>query len=140
MWFNTVIIWMLRSPLHWMVDTEMMLISYTGKKSGKQYTLPVNFVRNGNELLTTSLKTRSWWRNLRGGRQVTLLLQGKEINTISTAYEQEKDVVAGLQEIIQRRPGYSQYLKIGVDQAGKPSQEDLHRAAADRVIIRSQLS
>jgi hypothetical protein len=140
MWFNTVIIWMLRSPLHWMVDAEMMLISYTGMKSGKQYTLPVNFIRNGNELLTTSLKTRSWWRNLRGGRQVTLLIQGKEVNTISTAYEQEKDVVAGLQEIIQRRPGYAKYLKIGVDQAGKPSQEDLHHAAADRVIIRSQLS
>ena len=45
MWFNPMITWLLRSPLHGLVSKSIMLITYKGRKSSKEYTTPVNYLR-----------------------------------------------------------------------------------------------
>ena len=66
MWFNPIIQWLLRSPLHLMVSKNMMLMTYTGRKSGKIYTTPMNYLAIGEAFYTISTRERRWWRNLRG--------------------------------------------------------------------------
>src|SRR5919201_997478 len=65
----------LRSPLHGLLSTQLMLLTYTGRKSGKRYTIPVGYARDGETLVVFS--SRSWRRNLRGGAPVEVLLQGR---------------------------------------------------------------
>lgn len=62
MWFNPMMKWLIASPLHIFVSKNMMLITYTGRKSGVTYTTPVNYLREGNTLYVTSWRERTWWR------------------------------------------------------------------------------
>jgi len=80
MWYNPIIKAILYSPLHGMVSGSILLITVTGRKSGKQYTFPVSYFRDeeDEELLTIfSPRKRTWWRNLNDGAEVTVRLRGK---------------------------------------------------------------
>ncbi len=79
MWFNPIMTFLLRSPLHSLVSNSMMLISVTGRKSGRRVTLPVSYVRENDTLWVISSRNRQWWRNLLGGAPVTLRLAGQDI-------------------------------------------------------------
>ena len=77
MWYNSIMSAVLRSPLHGMLSKNMMLITVTGKKSGREYTTPVSFTRQGDDLWVISKRERTWWRNLIGGAPVRLELKGE---------------------------------------------------------------
>ena len=136
MGFNSIIAWIIRSPLHGFVSKNMMLISYTGRKSGKTYTTPVNYVRVGGALLTTSQPDRTWWRNLRGGAPVILHLQGKAVQADAEAIEETAKVASMLGELCKTEPRYAGFLKIRLNGAMLDPQE-LSAAAQGRVIIRT---
>jgi hypothetical protein len=59
------------------LSANLMLVSYTGVKSGKAYLQPVSYARNGETLLTPG--GGRWTLNLKGGRQVTLRLRGRSV-------------------------------------------------------------
>jgi hypothetical protein len=59
------------------LSANLMLISYTGVKSGKAYRQPVSYARDGDTLLTPG--GGRWTLNLKGGRQVTLRLRGRSV-------------------------------------------------------------
>ncbi len=42
---------LLRSPLHGPLGKRLLLLEYTGRKSGKRFRLPVAYVREERELL-----------------------------------------------------------------------------------------
>jgi hypothetical protein len=59
------------------LSANLMLISYTGVKSGKAYRQPVSYARDGETLLTPG--GGRWTGNLKGGRPVRLRLRGKTV-------------------------------------------------------------
>ena len=139
MWFNPIMLWLLRSPFHPLLDSGTMAITYTGRKSGKRYTVPVNFVQCGEQLLTVSLAKRTWWRNLRGGAEVSLRLRGQDVPAYAEAFDEVNDVSQGLAEIVRSDPKWSKYLKVKLDERGQPSMVDLDYAAQKRVLVRSKV-
>jgi deazaflavin-dependent oxidoreductase (nitroreductase family) len=54
---------------------NLMLIAYTGRKSGKAYRQPVSYARDGDVLLTPG--GGRWTLNLAGGRPVRIRLRGR---------------------------------------------------------------
>ena len=68
---------LLRSPLHGLLGTKFMLVSVTGRKTGRTYTTPVNYVRQGDTLAVISRRGRTWWRNLSKPAPVLVRLRGK---------------------------------------------------------------
>ncbi len=68
---------MLRSPLHKSMSKQLMILTFTGKKSGKSYSTPVGYVRQGNTLLVFTHSP--WWKNFIGGAPVTVRVEGKDI-------------------------------------------------------------
>jgi len=44
MWFNPIMKWLIRSPLHGLVSKSMLVIGYTGRKSGKRYETPMSLL------------------------------------------------------------------------------------------------
>ena len=67
----------LRLPFPTPLSGNLMLISYTGVKSGKAYLQPVSYARDGDALLTPG--GGRWTRNLKGGREVRLRLRGRDV-------------------------------------------------------------
>lgn len=45
---------LLRSPLHGVLRDSVLLITFRGRKSGKAYTTPVNYLHEGDTILLTT--------------------------------------------------------------------------------------
>ena len=133
---NPIVIWLLRSPLHRLLSGSTMLVTYQGRKSKRQITLPVNYVWDGEQLITLSMRKRTWWRNLRRGAPVTLRLKGKNLPAQAEAVDEIERLLPGLKVLLKQMPQAARYLQVTYDEQGEPDPEDLRRAAEGRVIVR----
>jgi deazaflavin-dependent oxidoreductase (nitroreductase family) len=101
-WFNPFMAWLLRSPLHFFVSNAILLLSVTGRKSGAIYTTPVQYRRVGDTVYTFTNQTRTWWKNLRGGAPVTMIVKGKRVQGTANALTDHETVVRTLKTIYPR--------------------------------------
>ena len=139
MWYNNIMVWLLRSPLHGLLSGNMMVINYTGRKSGKTYRLPVGYLHLDDTLLTVSFKHRTWWRNLRGGAPVTVRLKGKDVPARAEVVEDDQGVVDGLKAFIGKNQQAARMLGVKMDESRQPEPESLHQAARARVVVLTKL-
>lgn len=139
MWFNPMMVWLLKSPLHGFISKGVMLVTVTGRKSGRSISTPTNYVRDGNTLWVISWRERTWWRNLRGGTNVRVLLSGKSVEGRGLVIEEEKAVAMSLFEYYRKVPQVAKYVQIGLDTAGSPILADCKRAAQKIVTVRIDL-
>jgi deazaflavin-dependent oxidoreductase (nitroreductase family) len=139
MWYNPIIRLLLRSPLHFFVSKNMMLMTYTGRRSGKPYTTPMSYLAVGDALYTISSRERVWWRNLRGGANVTLRLRGEDIPARAEAIEDQTEVAENLFLYLKTAPQLTRYMNVAIDSDGMPNSEDIARLAHENVVVRTGL-
>jgi hypothetical protein len=77
---NTLVLAILRSRLHRPLSGMALELRYTGRRSGRTYTLPVQYARAGDRLVLwpQDAERKRWWRNFREPQEVELLLAGEE--------------------------------------------------------------
>jgi hypothetical protein len=142
MWYNIFMIGLMRSPLHGLLDKNFMLLTYFGCKSGKRYTIPVNYLRlkhaDPNELTTLSLCTRTWWRNLRDKRPYCVQLRGEENTAIADVIEDQASIAELLAIYLKLAPKMGRYFNVRMDN-GLPNANDLAQAAKTRVVILTRI-
>lgn len=58
-----------------------MLISYTGRRTGRRITIPVSYRMSGSEISMTvgQHSQKQWWRNLATASPVELQLRGRRV-------------------------------------------------------------
>jgi deazaflavin-dependent oxidoreductase (nitroreductase family) len=143
MWYNSIMIWLLKSPLHFATSKNMMLISYTGRKSGKEYTTPVNYFQATDELgdyfATTSKSGRVWWRNLRGGAPVTVRITGNDLPATAVVFEDKQNIAQGMYEFLSQNPGMTKYFKVELDESGEPNLDEIAANISDTVLIKTRI-
>ena len=73
---NAVMLQLLASPAHRAVDRWLVGLRVTGTVTGRVVTLPVQYAADdaGLVLLPGHPERKRWWRNLRGGARVSLLV------------------------------------------------------------------
>ena len=78
---------LLRSPLHGLLSGSLLLVTYTGRRTGRTFTIPVLYAEVGVDLVVYVGRSREkvWWRNLRGGAPVRVRLRGEELAGTGTA-------------------------------------------------------
>ena len=135
MWFNPIMRALLRSPLHSLVSRNMMLMTYIGRKSGKSYTTPINYLTIDQALYTISTRERVWWRNLRGGAEVSLRLQGKDVTARAESIDEMAEVARLLEQIFEADPRMAGYLNVRIGPDGTPTPEDIDRLAQEKVVV-----
>jgi deazaflavin-dependent oxidoreductase (nitroreductase family) len=64
-------------PFPTLLSGSLMLLSFTGRKTGKKYRQPVSYVRDGDTLLTPG--GGRWKLNLREEQPVGLRLRGRNV-------------------------------------------------------------
>ena len=74
---NSLVTTVLRSPWHGMMSPRLLLLTFTGRKSGKEYTTPMRYAREGETLRLKVPIQYSWWKNLRERPAVRVLLRGQ---------------------------------------------------------------
>lgn len=117
----------LRSPLHGFASSGTLLITVTGRKSGKTYSVPVNYSRDGDVVSIISRRNRTWWRNLRGGAGVTLCLHGRDVQGWATVIEDDPGVIKALTTFVAQLPRVPRRLR------------DIQEAAKTRVMVQVKL-
>lgn len=132
--------WLLRSPLHFFVSENMMILTYRGRKSGKTYSTPVSYLQEGQTLTTTSSRERTWWRNLRGGAEASVRLRGKEVRGESRAIENEGEIAQWMTGVLQKVPRLARAYGIQVDPGGNPEPNSLQQAARRMVLVQTRLA
>ena len=124
------------SPLHPLLGNRFAVITFEGRKSGKRYSTPINVTQAGDTFTAVSLRSRNWWRNLRGGRGAELRVSGRQYTVRGEVLEDHGGVIDGLTQYFKQNPGYAKYFGVRLAPNGEPASEDLDRAANERVIIR----
>ena len=131
---NDFVKFFLRTPLHiFMGDT--MLITVKGRKTGKEYSTPVGFYRENDSLWVLSSRDRTWWRNLRGGANVRLLLKGRNLSGHAKIVADENEVKKQIADYIQHVPMAVRGLGLRMEN-DIPNGDDVARLAKERLFIR----
>jgi hypothetical protein len=76
---NPLLRGLLASPIHRLLSWRLTVITVTGRRSGREFTFPVEYRRAGDRVtIPVGWPARKlWWRNLRDGGQVRLRLGGE---------------------------------------------------------------
>ena len=69
--YNPLMLWLLRSPLHGVVSSMYMVVNFTGRKSGKAYSTPVEYWQDGDTLMFFTTRSRVWLALELGGARAT---------------------------------------------------------------------
>lgn len=136
---NDFMAWVLRSPFHGILSNGMMLITVTGCKTGKKYTTPVGFYEEDGSLWVLTSRDRTWWKNLKGGANVSLLLRRKSVQAFAEPELDERFVACKIVEYLRHVPQAAKPMGIRV-QDKTPNAEDVARVSKDRLFVRIELT
>jgi deazaflavin-dependent oxidoreductase (nitroreductase family) len=135
---NHAMKFILRSPLHGIVDKTVVLITFTGRKSGKTYTTPVSYTQSDGQVVVFT--HASWWKNLRNDAPVTLHIRGRELQGLAEPIVEDKHAIAaGLAEHLQTVRSDAKYYGVTFDAEGNPRSEEVEKAAQLAVMVRITL-
>jgi deazaflavin-dependent oxidoreductase (nitroreductase family) len=135
---NRTMKFVLRSPLHGIVDKQILLITFTGRKSGKTYTTPVSYSQSGDQVVIFT--HADWWKNLRNDAPVSLRLRGQELQGLAEPIAEDKQAVAaGLAEHLRKVQSDAKYYDVTFDDQGNPRPEEVEKAAQSAVMVRIRL-
>lgn len=119
---------LLRSPLATLMGDRLVLLEFSGRRTGRVYALPVAATHVGDVLLVATDKR--WKANLRGGAPLSVLTAGRRRSATA-------DVVADLAGMAERyasmmkdNPQVARFVGLRADADGRPLPADVARAAA----------
>lgn len=133
---NPLIAGLLRSPLHGLVSRDLLLLTYTGSKTGRRRTLPLSYVTHGNRLY---LCTRSsiWARSLRDGKPVELHLRGRRITATPAVLDvRTPEALDALRAFLTINPKTGVMLYQIAAPGGRPDEADLRREVLRSIVVR----
>jgi deazaflavin-dependent oxidoreductase (nitroreductase family) len=90
---NSAVEKILQSPAHPMLSGSTLLIRYTGRRTGNEYTLPVQYAdaHHGLVVMVGKPETKTWWRNFTDMGQVKVLVKGTWVPMTAHALRGENE-------------------------------------------------
>ena len=138
---NPLVIAILRTPvLHWLLSPGLMLIHVTGRRSGRCYTIPVGYQRDGADVivLVSEAREKQWWRNYREAQPVEIRLRGRAHHCQALALPPDsEDFGSQIERSLRRIPGMARVFGVsGYDRRIGLSPEQRAYLAQQIAIVR----
>ena len=109
---NPVMRRVLTSRLHGKVSHSVLLLHYTGRRSGKRYDVPVGYHDIAGKV---SLLTNSGWRvNFRGGRELEVTLRGQRRPAYAAVIEEPRKVASTYRSMIEKLGIQAAQRRLGI--------------------------
>ena len=119
---NRVMKLLLNSPLHGLMSDSIMVVYFTGRKSGRRRSTPVRYLReDDNTVVCLTGRETGWWPNFRDPAAVELQLAGKRV--VAQAHARPDDSArkeAVLRRVLERFPADAAYHGIVVKRGSAP--------------------
>ena len=127
--FNPVVSAVLRSPFHGVLSFGLMLITVTGRRTGRVYTIPVGYQREGDviTILVSEAPTKQWWRNFHDPAPVRLRVRGKDLEGMAEVVPPDSAEFRLQSERTLRRLPFMGKV-FGIDYDRRQGLTDLHAA------------
>ena len=128
---------LLGSPLHWPLSRWFAILEWTGRKSGRRYSTPISYVREGNSIYATTADR--WSRNLAGGASVEIRIAGRWRRATATVLP-ESESRTGHARLFREHPWFRRLAGVpGRDGGADPAALD-QVLEAGRVLVRIDLA
>lgn len=126
----------LHSPAHFVFSDSIVVIKYTGRKSGKSYEVPVRYVEKNGVLQCYTDKRAGWWPNLRDNPNVSFRLRGRDVcYATRVLIDDVEKLKAELKGYLNKYPEDAVYHDVRLDSNGKPLESDIDLCAPNAVVI-----
>lgn len=90
---NALVTTILRSRWHKMKSDRLLLLTFTGRKSGKEFTTPLRYTQKGQTVRVEIMYP--WWKNMVEEATVHVLLRG-EMHTGTAEVHPNGGIVGGV--------------------------------------------
>ncbi len=133
---NPVMRFLLRSPLHFIWSKSLLLITFRGRISGREFTTPVRYVRKDGTIHCFTNTDTKWWKNLRQGADVTLRVEGQDRPYHATVLTGEPSrIKSHLVHYLHLYPQDAAYHDVRLNKDKSLVAADLERAAQHAVVV-----
>jgi deazaflavin-dependent oxidoreductase (nitroreductase family) len=118
-WVLQAQVWMLRHHVLPAFNSQSMVITTSGRKSGRRHSVPIGFARDGGTYVAINMGGHSnWYLNALASHRATLEVDGKTFD--ACAEPAPVDTPTGLQSMLdiyrRERPGtFEKFLGIPLD-------------------------
>lgn len=139
---NPVMIALLRSPIHGIASANLCIFSYRGRRTGKSYSTPLSFMREGSIVRLLSSHNTRWWNNFLDGPADVDIEIGRTTfyGKAQTTVEDSEAFRNGVRTFLTAVPRDARVYGIKLDSNRKPREEDIARAAGHVVLVEIELS
>ena len=125
---NQLMTFLLRSPIQGPLGNQLLLLTFTGRKSRKTYTTPLGYTRQDNTVVLFT--DHSWYKNLQENPSVTLRLQGKQVQGTAEVIHDDKERIAQeLALFVHQRPNAARAYNVTLDATKQPDPTSVQQAA-----------
>ncbi len=133
---------LLRSPLHGIASGNLALLSYRGRKSGREFVTPLSYVREGKLVRFLSSHNTRWWTNFRDGPTAVEVEIARQIHSgVARVWEQDSETLRdGVRRILTALPRDAMIYGIRIDADRKPREADLAKAGNHVVLVEVELA
>lgn len=125
---NPAIVRLLGSRLHFLLSGGTLILTVTGRKSGRRYDVPLNWVPSGEGGLVcfTGKGWSGWWKNVGvEDTPVSITLRGERLPATARLVEEPEIVERGLRAFLTRFPGNAEPFGVALGNGGLPDEGDL---------------
>lgn len=119
---------MLLSPFHGPMSKRLMVLTFTGRKTGKRYSTPVGYVRSGLDQILVF--THSPWRiNFKQPVPVIMRIQGKDVQGVGQLITDPARIKQMVRELMTANgEEMSRRMNLWVDNVNTSSPEEVVKA------------
>ena len=139
LWFliNPVVALLSRSPIHFLISHQVLVIQFKGRKSGKQYLVPVSYHEHESTYTCVTLRSNIWWRNLKEVSHTKIWLKGKLKNAqIDLEFNNDQIVESTLRVLVTNNRVDAYFAKVKLHKDGSPHSDDLIQAAKTHTVLK----
>lgn len=138
-WANALMRIALKTPgLQRLLGRSLMLLSFTGRRSGDRYTIPVSYARLGDHVLVVTKLFRHWWKNFAEHPEVEVRLAGRRYSGMACAARGSESRYEELLRYLEDRPMDAKAYGVRrVD--GAVSGEDIRKLLPQIVLVDIEL-
>jgi hypothetical protein len=122
---NVPMRWILSLPVETPIGRRLMLLFYTGRKTGRHYRQPVSYVEEGGVLLTPG--GGRWKLNLRDGEAIRVRLRGRDVLASPDLVRDPDEVESLLRKMMAANPRLASFVPF-IGPGAQIDQDKLRRA------------
>lgn len=128
----------LKSPFHSLISSRIMIITFTGTLSGKEYSTPVSYYQEGRYVICFT--HGKWWRNIGAGSTVKIRIRGQDVQGQGIAIPDDVNKkTTSLFKLLKAVPSDAGFYGVRLNEDKEPIMDDIEKAVMDAVMIQIEI-